>query len=692
MNTKYFFCLAALCMGWLRAGAQETMTVVVGSTKFEMVLVQGGSYMMGCEPELWHIGKNDEVPQHTVTLNSFYLGRYEVTQELWEAVMGDNPSNFKGKNLPVEQVSYLEVQEFIRRLNEMTQLTFRLPTEAEWEYAARGGTESKGTYYAGSNDPMLVGWAKKNSGDSTHAVGQLVPNALGLYDMTGNVWEWCSDWYQDDYYLWQLGRALNCPAGIKTKDQLITWFRNLYGYSPYETAVEGVGYTMSTSRNTVHTIKVGIYNESFESAESKNPQGPTHGECRVGRGGSWSDETENLHLSYRNFWVPNITISDLGFRLALNSDAPTAGWMPNQYIIDSIVGDKVYTSTTTAAKKRLQDGILEGVFSVSENTKIHFSKGNLQYNAVANKWRLAEHQYDRIGFDNLDFNKDYPGWTDLFAWATSGYNNKAPYYHSSNASYYGYSDKNIEGTSYDWGVNNAIANGGNKVGLWRTLTVFEWNYLLTQRPDAQYLRCMALVEGVQGMMLLPDDWLQRGFDTVQFYHTYSFTTQRWQQLERAGAVFLPTTGYCKMNEFHIGQTISRNNEFEIAGFNIPFSANKPQHFERTDQKASSAGMSDPIDITDITRTTSCLTPSQFEFAKKCYYRPSIENNVEQGYYWTTVHYDKNTAMAVQFSYDHGLYIYPQQRVYRMAVRLVQDVNAPAPEKHSFFRRKRGGGN
>ena len=160
-----------------------------------MVYVEGGTFMMGATSEQGSDAYDSEKPAHQVTLSSFSIGKYEVTQEEWEAVMGSNPSYFKGKKLPVEKVSWDDCQKFIRKLNQLTGKQFRLPTEAEWEYAARGGSKSRGYKYAGGNDLGGVAWYDGNSGSKTHEVGQKQPNELGLYDMSGNVYEWCQDWY-----------------------------------------------------------------------------------------------------------------------------------------------------------------------------------------------------------------------------------------------------------------------------------------------------------------------------------------------------------------------------------------------------------------------------------------------------------------------------------------------------------------
>ena len=165
----------------------------------EMVKVEAGTFMMGATSEMKN-PYDDEKPVHQVTLtNDYYMGKYEVTQALWQVVMGKNPSYFKGDNLPVNYVRWKDCQRFISKLNSMTGRKFRLPTEAEWEYAARGGKKSRGYQYSGSSNISDVAWYDGNSGDKTHPVGTKQANELGIYDMTGNVLEWCQDWYGSYY-------------------------------------------------------------------------------------------------------------------------------------------------------------------------------------------------------------------------------------------------------------------------------------------------------------------------------------------------------------------------------------------------------------------------------------------------------------------------------------------------------------
>ena len=169
--------------------------LTVNGVQYCMIKVEGGTFTMGATSEQGSDAYDDEKPTHQVTLSTYYIGRTEVTQALWEAVMGSNPSSFKGKKLPVEGVSYDDCKQFIEKLNVMTGQDFRLPTEAEWEFAARGGNQSHGYKYSGSNYLDDVAWFRENSGSETNTVATKRPNELGIYDMSGNVYEWCRDSY-----------------------------------------------------------------------------------------------------------------------------------------------------------------------------------------------------------------------------------------------------------------------------------------------------------------------------------------------------------------------------------------------------------------------------------------------------------------------------------------------------------------
>lgn len=167
-----------------------TSNYVISNLAIQMLSVEGGTFQMGNSIN----GITDVV--HLVILSSFNISKYEITQVQWKSVMGENPSNFTDcDNCPVEAISWDDTQLFLTKLNTLTGKTYRLPTEAEWEYAARGGKLGKGYIYSGSNTIGDVAWYDANSSFKTHPVGQKTANELGIYDMTGNVWEWCQDWY-----------------------------------------------------------------------------------------------------------------------------------------------------------------------------------------------------------------------------------------------------------------------------------------------------------------------------------------------------------------------------------------------------------------------------------------------------------------------------------------------------------------
>lgn len=237
-----------------------TQTITVNGVSFKMIAVEGGTFTMGATSEQGSDAYDDESPTHSVTLSSFSIGETEVTQALWEAVMGQTPTSEGslwsssyglGSNYPAYFVSWNDCQTFITKLNSLTGKTFRLPTEAEWEYAARGGNKSKGYKYAGSNTIGDVAWYTDNSGSTTHNVATKAANELGLYDMSGNVEEWCQDWYGD-----------------------------------------------------------------YSSGSQTNPTGPSTGSSRVFRGGSCFSYARFCRVSLRDYCTPDYGYSRPGLRLA----------------------------------------------------------------------------------------------------------------------------------------------------------------------------------------------------------------------------------------------------------------------------------------------------------------------------------------------------------------------------------------
>jgi formylglycine-generating enzyme required for sulfatase activity len=205
----------------------------------KMIKVEGGTFKMGSSQ-----GESDERPIHEVMISTFYMAEIEVTQKLWKAVMGTNPSYFKGEDRPVEQISWHDTQNFIKKLNQLTGRKYRLPIETEWEYAARGGNQSKGFTYSGSNKIGEVAWYNGNSGNVTHGVKQKTPNELGIYDMSGNVWEWCEDFYDENFYTKVKNGKANHPNKNRANYCVLrggSWFNyfadncrvaNRYGINP----------------------------------------------------------------------------------------------------------------------------------------------------------------------------------------------------------------------------------------------------------------------------------------------------------------------------------------------------------------------------------------------------------------------------------------------------------------------------
>ena len=236
---------------YLLSGNWPRNSFSVGGVTFNMVPVAGGTFTMGFTGDNPSSDESDALPAHQVTLSSYSIGETEVTQALWVAVMGSNPSQYTGDlNRPVESITWNDCQEFITKLNQMTGKTFRLPTEAEWEFAARGGNMTHGYKYAGSNTLNDVAWSQ-NYVDTTQPVGQKTPNELGLFDMSGNVWEWCYDYY-DTYS----SDAQTDPMGPTSGSERVArggaffngesgqrvWFRN---HTLPTNAADGLGFRLA---------------------------------------------------------------------------------------------------------------------------------------------------------------------------------------------------------------------------------------------------------------------------------------------------------------------------------------------------------------------------------------------------------------------------------------------------------------
>lgn len=233
--------------------SKHQRTETADETEDDMVYIKGGCFDMG---DIFGDGEDDEKPVHTVCVGDFYLAKTEVTQKQWTDIMGHNPSKFKCGDCPVERVSWNNVQDFIKKLNKATGMNYRLPTEAEWEYAARnGGGKEKWAGTDRKSELDEYAWYYNNSPKTgTHAVAGKEPNGLGLYDMMGNVWEWCSDLY-DRYY--------------------------------------------------------------YENSPAKDPQGPSDGSSRVLRGGGWKSKPDHLRTVDRNDFIPTSKkFANIGFRLA----------------------------------------------------------------------------------------------------------------------------------------------------------------------------------------------------------------------------------------------------------------------------------------------------------------------------------------------------------------------------------------
>jgi hypothetical protein len=268
--------LAAGRFKWLAGAAVAAVLTGCGgrvdSARIDMVLVKGGTFDMGCTAEQSDDCQDNEKPAHSVTVKDFRISRYEITQKQWLDIMGNNPSYFEGDNLPVENVTWDDIQTFIDTLNVKTKprSEYRLPTEAEWEYAARSGTKNKGYKYAGSDSINAVAWYTDNSDAKTHKVGTKAPNKLGLYDMSGNVWELVSDKYgkngspydsstkPDSFYLYRGGSWFDGTVDCRVSSRIDISLRPVYEWTsdPY--------WNMPVPNNVRDSLRNLIFGSSVE--------------------------------------------------------------------------------------------------------------------------------------------------------------------------------------------------------------------------------------------------------------------------------------------------------------------------------------------------------------------------------------------------------------------------------------------
>lgn len=279
MKLLRFYFLVGVCLVFnLNCFSQgsKVMTFTVNDYSFPMVYVQGGTFVMGATPEQRKDGRvsNNEYPPHPVALNDYWIGQYEVTQGLWEAVMGNNPSMSKHSDeVPVEGISWEDCWKFIDKLNNLLQdelgdKHFALPTEAQWEYAARGGNRSKGYKYAGGDYIDRVAWYGYNTTNSPYPVGQKMANELGLYDMSGNVEEWCFDIY--GYYSGSQSIKKN-PRGVSRGETRVTRGGS-YGQTAYACRVSYRNYTDAEGQYLFKGLRLVLVSNKWQHYKHKNRQ------------------------------------------------------------------------------------------------------------------------------------------------------------------------------------------------------------------------------------------------------------------------------------------------------------------------------------------------------------------------------------------------------------------------------------
>ena len=552
----------------------------------------------------------------------YLIGQTEVTQGLWKTVMGYNNCLFQGDDLPVESISWNECQTFIQKLNALTGMHFRLPTEAEWQFAAQGGKQSRGYTYAGSNTIDSVAWYSGNSHESTHKVASLMPNELGIYDMSGNVWEWCQDYYNADKTEHVVKSGSFADAATTCRIKARTGRRSDYqSYIGLRLVLDthqyvDLGLSVLWATTNVGATEPEEYGDYYAwgETETKDYYGwSTYKWCnatdtsltkyctnaKYGADGftdgltTLLPEDDAAHVHWGTMWrmatksefrelidncnwetttlngvkgyrvtstIPGYTDRSIFLPLAgyhnhdlgssnigtsarywsstcLNSSASDLYMAKiegntrriGMSIRPVLPTDRTIKTPTTEPAKRI------GVFSVAKGKHVSFSQGNLMYLKLKDKWQFAPNQLYYTGERHLQ-NDQIADTVMYFGWSAK--DSKAPWGISTSTSLNYY-----KGEFLDWGTNTIQ---GDKPNTWRSMTNEEVVYLFEGRKNAAQLIGFAEVDGIKGMIILPDDCqLPEDLSFTPFDGTTvnQYTLEQWQQMENVGAVIIPAAGY-----------------------------------------------------------------------------------------------------------------------------------------------------
>lgn len=500
----------------------ETIHLANG-VSFRMIYVEGGEHQM-------KNGSNE-----VVTLQDYSISETEVTQALWTAVMGTTLEDeqkktgrpeklVSGDDYPMAYLNWNDCQEFAEKLTALTGRSFRLPTEAEWEYAAKGGKRSKEYKYIGGDNLDDVAWHNGNAAEPINKVAEKRPNELGIYDMNGNIWEHC---VSPEGVARGGSTAFGSDMGVAART--IVDVTNKYQRKGIRLVMDGE----RTSRQNLSAS--GVYYDTLPTIQGCYRIEVLHFELKK------KPEEDNAPSTNRE----PVILSDSLMFIGQNIDSLTEAerYFNPLYLIvakgkehlkNQLVRASVCDCDTTIPNRTI------GVFSVAKDRQVTFSQGNLQYFPAANLWKFAASQYEQMGNSNKYLSPTYRNWVDLFGWSAD--NTTAPFGVSTSLDNADYS-----GNFVDWGMAEIC---GDEPGTWRMLTGEEWNYLFYQRQNAKKLYSKGSINGIRGMIILPDDWqLPEGL-----YFTASpsnlnidldinaYTAEEWGKMERAGAVFLPVMG------------------------------------------------------------------------------------------------------------------------------------------------------